>query len=391
MKTCPNCQASVSDTAKFCVKCGFNIKKFEEDNAANEHFCPDCGTKFSGGNFCPECGYDISRDLAGGPSGGMAAASMPAFSPAFSVMSAGVDFGAMNEAAQSQLYEKEGFVVENGILTGYTGKKRIITIPGSVEEIFDEAFAGNQIISFVEIEEGVKVIGKRAFANCESLTKISIPASVEKIFDNAFEGTKLETLIVANCDQTALNSFISQQARDYLTSGGSVDAYLEQQNGMVVLNILALETDAQNAAAEAERRRILANFKIRDGVLVEYTGSDRNVQIPHGVTEIGESAFSLCRSLTSVTIPDSVTTIGKSAFGACSSLTSITIPNSVTAIGELAFVYCDSLTSITIPNSVTTISKNAFFWWGSNQTICIPARLRNHMKNDSFSAKIVTY
>ncbi len=30
MKNCPNCQASVSDTAKFCVKCGFNLKKLEE-------------------------------------------------------------------------------------------------------------------------------------------------------------------------------------------------------------------------------------------------------------------------------------------------------------------------------------------------------------------------
>ncbi|MBR2025327.1 MAG: zinc-ribbon domain-containing protein, partial [Clostridia bacterium] len=28
MKTCPNCNVSVSDTAKFCHKCRFNIKKY---------------------------------------------------------------------------------------------------------------------------------------------------------------------------------------------------------------------------------------------------------------------------------------------------------------------------------------------------------------------------
>ena len=61
MKSCPKCKASVSDTAKFCIKCGFNIKKHEEENS--KHFCPECGTEFSGGNFCPECGYDISKDL----------------------------------------------------------------------------------------------------------------------------------------------------------------------------------------------------------------------------------------------------------------------------------------------------------------------------------------
>ena len=53
MKNCPKCQVSVSDTAKFCVKCGFNIKKFEEENAARECFCPECGTKFSGGWVWP--------------------------------------------------------------------------------------------------------------------------------------------------------------------------------------------------------------------------------------------------------------------------------------------------------------------------------------------------
>jgi DNA-directed RNA polymerase subunit RPC12/RpoP len=57
MKTCPGCQAEVNDNAKFCIKCGFNIKKHEEEKANQEYFCPECGTKFSGEVFCPECGY----------------------------------------------------------------------------------------------------------------------------------------------------------------------------------------------------------------------------------------------------------------------------------------------------------------------------------------------
>jgi len=60
MKHCPECQATVGDTAKFCIKCGFNIKKFEEEKANEEAiFCPECGTKFSGGVFCPECGTKV--------------------------------------------------------------------------------------------------------------------------------------------------------------------------------------------------------------------------------------------------------------------------------------------------------------------------------------------
>ena len=78
------------------------------------------------------------------------------------------------------------------------------------------------------------------------------------------------------------------------------------------------------------------------------------------VTSIGDNAFGLRSSLTSITIPDSVTSIGDYAFQSCYSLTSITIGNSVTSIGSTAFQGCSSLTSITIPDSVTSIGSSAF-------------------------------
>ena len=88
--------------------------------------------------------------------------------------------------------------------------------------------------------------------------------------------------------------------------------------------------------------------------------SIKSAIIESGVTTIGESAFYVCVSLTSVTIPDSVTSIGGGAFGSCISLTNVTIPNSVTTIGDYAFSGCFRLTSVTIPDSVTTIGGSAF-------------------------------
>ena len=97
-----------------------------------------------------------------------------------------------------------------------------------------------------------------------------------------------------------------------------------------------------------------------------YNGSATNPEIPSAingvsVTEIGESAFENCTSLTSVTIPDSVTSIGWDTFENCTSLASITIGNGITSIGLGAFSGCTSLTSVTIPNSVTSIDEHAFY------------------------------
>ena len=100
---------------------------------------------------------------------------------------------------------------------------------------------------------------------------------------------------------------------------------------------------------------------------VEYTGS---VTIPSSViyngttyivTEIGSSAFSYCRDLTSVTMGNFITKIGDDAFWICSGLTSLTIPNSVVEIGYQAFCFCTGLTSVTIGNSVISIGNEAFY------------------------------
>ena len=108
-----------------------------------------------------------------------------------------------------------------------------------------------------------------------------------------------------------------------------------------------------------------------------------SVSIPNSVTIIGASAFDDCYSLKNVTIGNSVTNIGNYAFRNCR-FTSFTIPNSVTYIGEYAFRACNKLTSVTIGNSVTTIGYSAFAYCSSLTSVTIPNSVTS-MGNEVFS------
>ena len=93
-------------------------------------------------------------------------------------------------------------------------------------------------------------------------------------------------------------------------------------------------------------------------------------EIPVG--RIGNRAFNMAKTITSVVIPESVTTIESHAFQHCSALTSVSIPNSVIAINGGAFAYCSALSSITLPEGLTAITSSLFSNCSSLTSINIP-------------------
>ena len=152
-----------------------------------------------------------------------------------------------------------------------------------------------------------------------------------------------------------------------------------------------------------------------NATITAYTGAGGAISIPatlgvegYPTVAIGDNAFFVNTTLTSVTIPDSVTSIGNQAFFNCNGLISVNIPDSVTSIGNQAFNYCYVLTSITvdagnpnyssldgvlynktqttliqfpggksgdftIPNSVTSIKSQAFAGCTTLNSVTIPA------------------
>jgi len=244
--------------------------------------------------------------------------------------------------------------IANNAFDGFSSLSEI-TIPSSVTSIGNSAFWGCSSLSEITIPSNVTSIGPNAFANCSSLTTLIIPNSVTSIEYSAFYGCSSLTQINIPSSVTSIGIW----AFDNCSS------------------LASITVDINNTYYRSENNCLIRCY---DNLLI--LGCQNSI-IPTSVTNIGQSAFSGCSSLSSITIPSSVTNIGQGAFSGCSNLTEITISSSVTRIEYSTFSSCSSLTSITIPSSVTSIGDRAFSNCISLMQIDIPSSVTS-IENEAF-------
>lgn len=102
-----------------------------------------------------------------------------------------------------------------------------------------------------------------------------------------------------------------------------------------------------------------SDFIIENGVLTKYSGREKEVTIPEGVTAIGTGAFRI-KNVVRVIMPDSVEEIGWDAFSNCKMLEEVVFSRNLKRILSNAFAGCTKLHRVALPEGLESIGGCAF-------------------------------
>ncbi len=255
--------------------------------------------------------------------------------------------------------------IEDGILTGYTGKlPASLVIPDGVVEIGSYALESSTLKN-VTIPASVKWIGVPAF---EGVQNFFVAEGSE--YYRAVDGvlfSKDGTTLVAYPDGRSTTSYEIPdgvtQINSYAISGVASLKSLMVPATLAVngISTWAFDDCKIKTLSVADGGDAGAFLKSVDGVLFSADGTtlvkcpagkSGAYVIPDDVTNILEGAFNRCELLTSITIPEGVTTIGDFAFEKCKLLPSITLPKSLRVLGSgwnCVFSGCTKLKQVLVP------------------------------------------
>lgn len=262
--------------------------------------------------------------------------------------------------------------VQDGELTsGYIGSTNTsasaltgtLVIDNSVTSLGENALANCKNLTGIVIPDSVTTMKNNALMQT-SITDLTIPASVTTLEDNAIALMKKLTILTVNCSGATFNTSCMQSADsvDALRTVIFNGSYKELGSlSCTKIKYIRLPKGLENIpnCTGSNLETIILQSKIK--TIDRFASSEylRSIDLSHTeITEIPESCFSSCTSLTDVKLPDTLKTIGRGSFNNCTALT-LTVPDTVTTIGKSAFF---NVKQVTYHGSAEDTEKNN---WGA--------------------------
>lgn len=230
-----------------------------------------------------------------------------------------------------------------------------VTIPDSVENIYDQTFGGCSAMASAYIGSGVTIMGSWVFdgnsltsATMTAVNVPSLPTSPIQTYDPPFS------------DSSGCPIYVPCQSVYKYRTSPKWDASRVTGIPPCTLNVkLAASSGDSYYEIEFDGSTELTNSNVR--AIYTQDSSNLNYVVGDGVTSIGNRAFDgedIYGGVSSVYLPDTVTSIGNYAFRYANY--DVGIPDTVTSIGISAFEEAN-MYSVTIPASVQYIGSRAFY------------------------------
>ncbi len=294
-----------------------------------------------------------------------------------------------------------------------------ISLPGDLKSVGDFAFSDCSSLEALNLPSGITSIGDYAFYGCSSLRSLPLPSGLISIGDGAFREcysltslefpsslTTLGDAVLGGCfglTNLTLHSGLTEVKSNYL--------FYEMSNNNLKEVRYIIDSDLETYLQSNHP----IFYQINCGI--KYYLNDQEIttlEIPSGITSIGDGVFFNSNGLTNLTLSSRVSSIGISAFSYCSNLkdvryyiyddlatyiqnghpafyvgcgikyywnnqeiSTLEIPSSVTKIGDYAFHRCSGLTTLNLPSNVTSIGYRAFSECSDLTSVDLPSSITN--------------
>ena len=207
-------------------------------------------------------------------------------------------------------------------------------------------------VSSITLNEGIKNIGKYAFASINTYSDNYLTKSSYQYTYSVLENINLPSTLVNIADF----AFYNCQKLDSVEIPGSVTAI----GNYGFYNCKKLYTNVGTGVVT-----------VGDYSFANCTSLD-NQDFSSELTTIGAGAFSGCTAFTEINLPSNITSIGNSAFSGCNKVTKIQIEEGLKTIGSYAFKDINKVTNLIIPTTVTSMGAGLFSGMSALEELTIP-------------------
>lgn len=255
----------------------------------------------------------------------------------------------------------------------YKGDETKIFIPGgndiiNITTISSDIFRSYNLITEIELGEGILYIDDNAFSNFTNLEKIILPSSLKEIGSFAFSDCiNLESIKIPNNVKVLEHStFLNCKNLYSIEFGSSIKEIKEDVfKGCESLTDMLYDSTIENWCNikfinEYSSPMWIGSYFCMDDGFGEYVDFPE-ITIPDSVSELGDYQFYGFRNVISITIPETILKIGQYCFAECKCLKEINIPSGLEEIPYYAFQNCDAITSLIVPSNIKIICEGAFF------------------------------